>query len=214
MDNSIYEVYLKKGRNAFLLSLVETGHRNSWLKGQLTEELETVASLANKAAKAAPKTQEQRAERAEELPAHSANTPAKINVFSLPAHLHVLYKAATAKYRETAAIHNELAVDIYQQANLIPEAKRAEMITAVVEGRAWAITIFDRCRVYEQTGEDPGDGEKPTLDETNPLQVFKKIQSLRSSISRFKKLEKEEQATTAAAELERLEEVYKTFGNV
>jgi hypothetical protein len=216
MDNSIYEVYLKKGRNAFLLSLVETGHRNSWLKGQLTEELETVASPSStdRVKAVGEKAIPPKAERAEQVPAHSANPTAKINVYSLPAHLQVLHKAAATKYKETAAIHNELAVDIYQQANLIPEAKRAEMITAVVEGRAWAITIFDRCRVYEQTGEDPGDGEKPALDETNPLQVFKKIQSLRSSISRFRKKEDKVKEAGCAAELTRLEEVYKTFGNV
>ena len=215
MDNSIYEVYLKKGSNAFLLGLVEAGHRNSWLKGQITEELETVASPSStdKVKAVEKKAIPQSAERTTEKAVPSAKTP-KINTFSLSPALQVLYQKATTKYRETAAIHNELAVDIYQQANLITEAKRSEMITEVVEGRAWAIKIFERCRVYEQTGVDPGDDEKPALDETNPLQVFKKIQSLRSSISRFKKKEDKVKEAACAEELTRLEEIYKTIADV
>jgi hypothetical protein len=215
MDNSIYDVYLKKGRNTFLLSLVQTGHRNSWLKGQLTDELETVASPSStdKVKAVGEKAIPPKAERAEQVPAHSANPTAKINVYSLPAHLQVLHKAAATKYKETAAVHAELAIDIYEQVYQIPEAKRAEMITEIVEGRAWAIKIFDRCRAFEQTGIDPGDDTKPPLDEENPLKVLMRIQSLRSSISRFKSLEKKDKAATAAAELERLESIYKALTN-
>lgn len=215
MENSIYEVYLKKGRNAFLKNLVETGHRNSWLKGQITDELETVASPSSLGSVKAveEKAIPQSADRTTEKVVPSAKKP-KINTFNLPPVLQALYQQAATIYKETAAIHNELAVDIYQQANLIPEAKRAEMVTAVVEGRAWAVRIFNRCREFEQTGIDPGDEEKPPLDETNPLKVLKKIQSLRSSISRFKSTKNKVKEEACAAELARLEDVYKTIADV
>ncbi len=215
MGNSIYERYIQEGRNQFLVDLVNQGHRNTWLLKRITTELETIATPpATKAVKAVVPTLPPGAKTSEEKPEHLATTYAKINTFNLPPHLQKLYNEAKDIFRTTAATHNELAVDVYQQSNLISQKERGIKITEVVEGRAKAIAIFDRCRVWEQTGVDPGGDEKPALDETNAHAVLKKIQSLRSSISRFKSTENKVKEAAAQQELERLEEIYKGLTNV
>jgi phage terminase small subunit len=209
MSSSIYQQYLIAGTNTFYLRLVKDGQRNSWLLKQITEELEE--SSAQEPAK--PTAKAIKVATAESTEQPSANTLTKINYHSLPAGLQKLYDEAKEIYRSTAAIHNELAVDVYQQANLIPQAKRGEMISQVIEGRTKANKIYARIRVFEETGIDPGDDEKPPLDETNPLPVLKKIQSLRSSNSRWKKINNKEKLAEGEAELERLESIYKSLTN-
>lgn len=207
MGNSIYNDYLASGSNSFYKELISQGHRNSWLEKKLRHELEAITTTkpvenSNAVTKSLPKGSAQASPKA--ATAHLS----KVNPTILPPHLLELYNKAKDIYRNTAAIHTELCSDVYEQSNLIPEHKRADMITEIIEGRKQAIAIFERCRAYEETGIDTVQAERKELDEADPHQLLKRIQSLRSSITRFNKLNKPDKATKAKVELDRLTNIY------